>query len=60
MSAREFICEVCGKKLVATPDEAFNLGWDTAPRFTSHTTCETCPITGTMWWMLIQEQQNRK
>lgn len=52
-----YICEVCGKTLTTTPDDAFNRGWDTRPSFTTHTTCDTCPISGTMWYMLMLEQQ---
>ena len=57
---RLFVCEVCGKQLTATAGEAFKLGWDTIPHFTTHTTCESCPITDTMWYMLMLEQQQRK
>ena len=55
-----YLCEVCGKKLTATPAEAFSAGWDTPPHFTTHVTCDSCPISGTMWYMLMLEQQRRE
>lgn len=56
------ICEVCGTEKVMTSEEAFNEGWDYPPRMgifgvISPRTCETCPITGTLWWRLVVEKQ---
>lgn len=45
-------CEGCDATFQGTAQEAFDLGWDCQPWFFSHTTCPSCPITKTLWYML--------
>jgi hypothetical protein len=52
-----YTCEGCGIKTEATPEEAFEQGWDTPERFMAHCTCPKCPITTTLWWRLVIEKQ---
>lgn len=54
------VCEVCGKKEILTPEEAFEQGWDYPPNMgmfgvLSPRTCGDCVITDTIWWKLTQE-----
>ena len=48
------ICEVCGRKEILTPQEAFDQGWDYPP-LTGHLgvlpprTCPTCNMMDTVW-----------
>ena len=56
------ICEVCGKKDILTPEEAFNEGWDYPPRMgafgvVSPRTCGNCAINFTVWWALVCEKK---
>ena len=60
------ICEVCGKKELLTPEEAFEQGWDYPPKMgtfgiISPRTCGNCSMQNTVWWKLecqnIQPQQ---
>jgi len=51
------ICEVCGLEQTATPDEAFDAGWDYPPRMgvfgvLSPRTCPDCTIDKTLWWAI--------
>ena len=51
------ICEVCGRREILTPEEAFEAGWDYPPRMgtfgvISARVCPKCPITKTLWWAL--------
>lgn len=51
------ICEVCGKREVLTPQEAFDRGWDYPPimgafGIVSPRTCGECVITDTLWFAL--------
>lgn len=48
--ATTYTCEGCKTTFTGTPEEAFDLGWDTPERFMSHTTCPRCPINKTLWW----------
>lgn len=48
-----YTCEGCGKQFTGTPEEAFDLGWDTPERFMSHCTCPKCPINSTVWWRIV-------
>ena len=48
------ICEVCGRKEILTPQEAFDQGWDYPPmmgRFgiLSPRTCPNCNMMDTVW-----------
>ena len=48
------ICEVCGKKAVLTPEEAYNAGWDYPPLMghfgiVSPRKCPDCRIGDTVW-----------
>ena len=48
------ICEVCGRKEILTPQEAFDQGWDYPPmmgRFgvLSPRTCPKCSMMDTVW-----------
>jgi hypothetical protein len=52
-----YACEGCAKTFEGTADQAFLAGWDTPERFTSHTTCDTCPISVTAWWAVVVEKQ---
>lgn len=49
---KDWECEVCGKKLHATADEAYNQGWDTPPYFSGYVKCRECPINGTAIWAM--------
>lgn len=60
------VCEVCGKKELLTPEEAFEQGWDYPPKMgtfgiISPRTCGNCSMRNTVWWKLkcqnIQPQQ---
>lgn len=48
-----YTCEGCEATFEGTPEEAFELGWDTPERFMSHCTCPNCLITTTLWWDLM-------
>ncbi|MBB3752520.1 hypothetical protein FHT44_005032 [Mycolicibacterium sp. BK634] len=55
------ICEVCGKDEILTPEEAFEDGWDYPPRMgafgvISARTCGDCLINQTVWWAVMQGQ----
>lgn len=52
-------CEGCDKTFEGTAEEAFQAGWDTPERFMSHCTCDTCPITVTLWWRLMIEKRSQ-
>ena len=57
------VCEVCGKREVLTPEEAFDQGWDYPPRMgafgiVSPRTCGDCRMTDTVWWKLIYGKIN--
>jgi hypothetical protein len=54
---RTYTCEGCGKTFTGTPHEAFEAGWDTPERFMGHCTCESCPITTTLWWRMQVDGQ---
>lgn len=51
------ICEVCGKRAILGPEEAYAEGWDYPPmmydfKVVSPRTCDTCSITETAWWQM--------
>ena len=52
-----YTCEGCVTTFDGTPEEAFNIGWDTPERFMSHCTCPNCLITTTVWWKLVVMKQ---
>lgn len=54
---RTYTCEGCADTFTGTPEEAFDLGWDTPERFMSHCTCPKCPIDTTLWWKVVIEKQ---
>lgn len=64
------ICEVCSKKEILTPEEAYQTGWDYPPSMgeygiVSPRKCNNCSITDTLWWELETckkpvEQLNKK
>lgn len=48
------ICEVCGRKEILTPQEAFDQGWDYPPMMghfgvLSPGTCPNCNMMDTVW-----------
>ena len=48
------ICEVCGRKEILTPQEAFDQGWDYPPMMVnfgvlSPRTCPNCNMMDTVW-----------
>lgn len=48
------ICEVCGRKEILTPQEAFDQGWDYPPMMghfgvLSPRTCPNCNMMDTVW-----------
>ena len=48
------ICEVCGRKEILTPQEAFDQGWDYPPMkghfgVLSPRTCPNCNMMDTVW-----------
>lgn len=52
------ICEVCGKTLEITSEEAYNTGWDYPPGIGSFgiispRTCGDCGIDKTFYWRII-------
>lgn len=54
-----YICEVCGKEKVLTPNEAYLDGWDYPPKtgmfgILSPRTCPDCPIDQTLWWRFMK------
>lgn len=59
MPLYQHICEVCGREEVLSSEEGFDAGWDYPPRMgafgvVSPRTCPNCPITGTLWWAMVQ------
>ena len=52
-----YTCEGCSKTFTGTPEEAFDVGWDTPERFMSHCTCESCGINQTLWWRMVVHKQ---
>ena len=62
MDKQLYICEVCGKEEMLTPDEAFNEGWDYPPFIgefgaVSPRTCPDCPMEKTAWAALVLEKK---
>ena len=64
MNTRPFwhYCEVCGKKEFISAEQAFNDGWDYPPHIgtfgvLSSRTCGDCPMTGTLWFRMIQKKE---
>lgn len=58
----EHICEVCGRREVLTPEEAFQAGWDYPPHIGSFgiispRTCPTCSMMETAWAALVLEHK---
>lgn len=56
------ICEVCNRKQILIPEDAFNEGWDYPPKMgafgiISPRTCGSCTIDGTLWWALMCEKK---
>ena len=49
---REWECEVCEKHLIASANEAHELGWDTPPYFHGYIKCDECPIDKTAIWAM--------
>ena len=63
MNTRPFwhYCEVCGKKVFCTAQEAFDSGWDYPPQLGTFgslgpRTCGKCSITDTLWWKVQQQE----
>ena len=62
MDKQLYICEICGKEEMLTPDEAFNKGWDYPPFIgefgvVSPRTCPDCPMEQTAWAALVLENK---
>lgn len=62
MNSRPFwhYCEVCGKRVFCTDQDAFNAGWDYPPQLGTFgllgpRTCGECDITGTLYWEVQQQ-----
>ena len=55
----ELYCEGCKSIFKGTAQEAFDLGWDCMPWFTSHITCPHCPIHTTLWYELYLKSQKK-
>ena len=62
MNTRPFwhCCEVCGKKVFCTAQEAFDSGWDYPPQIGNFgllgpRTCGQCGLTGTLFWKVHQQ-----
>ena len=62
MSTRPFwhYCEVCGKKVLCTAQEAFDAGWDYPPNLgafglLSPRTCGDCVLVDTLFWKVRQQ-----
>ena len=57
-----YICEVCGKTEILTPEEAYLAGWDYPPFMgtygvVSARTCPDCPIIHTAWAALMMKHK---
>lgn len=55
-------CEVCGLRLLLTPEIAYQGGWDYPPRMggwgvVSPRTCGGCGVESTVWWQLAVEKK---
>lgn len=55
-----YICEVCGKEEILTPEQAYDQGWDYPPRMgqfkiVSPRTCGSCGMDGTLWAAISME-----
>ena len=62
MNARSFwhYCEVCGKKVFCTAQEAFDSGWDYPPQIGNFgllgpRTCGNCALSDTLFWKINQQ-----
>ena len=62
MDTRKFwhYCEVCGKKLLITAQEAYDTGWDYPPQIGKFgllgpRTCGECPVNQTLYWKVQKE-----
>ena len=58
MKKMKYICEVCGKTEITTPEEAFDEGWDYPPFMgtygvVSPRTCPYCTVDRTVWGALV-------
>lgn len=57
-----YVCEVCGRTEILTPEEAYMTGWDYPPFMgtygvVSARTCPDCPIIYTAWAALMMEHK---
>lgn len=55
------VCEVCGKREMLTPQEAYDAGWDYPPTMgqfgaVSPRTCGSCTVSDTLWWALTADK----
>lgn len=62
MQKMKYICEICGKTEIMTPEEAYQEGWDYPPfmgsyRMVSARTCPSCPMLETAWAALVIEKK---
>lgn len=62
MNTRSFwhYCEVCGKKVFCTAQEAFDSGWDYPPKIGNFgllgpRTCGNCSLADTLFWKINQQ-----
>ena len=62
MEKIKYVCEVCGKTEIMTPEEAYQEGWDYPPFMGSYgvisaRTCPHCPMMKTAWAALVLEKK---
>ncbi|MBP5555311.1 MAG: hypothetical protein J6X94_10650 [Lachnospiraceae bacterium] len=62
MEKMKYVCEVCGKTEIMTPEEAYQAGWDYPPFMGSYgvvsaRTCPRCPMMKTAWAALVLEKK---
>ena len=63
MQKMKYICEICGKTDIMTPEEAYQEGWDYPPYMGSYgivsaRTCPLCPMMETVWAALVLEKKS--
>lgn len=60
-----YVCEVCGKKEINMPENAYKRGWDYPPFMGTYGVisprkCGKCSIVDTVYWALVVEKKEWK
>ncbi len=63
MEKRKYICEICGKTEITTPENAFEEGWDYPPfmgtyGIVSPRICPKCSFWGTAWEAIVLQNKS--